>query len=226
MKYTKVALMFWNWTYFGNIPTRISFLKKYIANLQFLPQINSTLELEELICKELEEIQLREKLHWSEKAKIQFLIEGDANTHFFHNHIHNIFDESNNWITYPNLISVAFAQLYTNLFSREEHSFPIDLQDPITNSIERDANDKLIVVPDPTEIYLAINSMQGFKVPDQTKWPQSSIETFWSTIGKDVMTTTQSFFQKEIISRAVNYNFFWLWYPRDKQPTKWINSGQ
>lgn len=82
-KHTKIALKSWNKLYFGRIQYKISDLKKLIETLQQLPQSSLIIDQENIAMRELNEILLRERILWKEKAKLKWLEEGDANTYFF-----------------------------------------------------------------------------------------------------------------------------------------------
>lgn len=107
------CLKSWNKLYFGRVQSKISELKKLIETLQYLPQSSTIIEQEKIATSELNEIILRERILWKEKAKIKWLEEGDANTHFFHvstithwryNHIPFIFEDSDDRILDIDLI--------------------------------------------------------------------------------------------------------------------------
>lgn len=174
IKVTKLALKSWNQTHFGNIHTRIKNLKTYITHLQSLPQTTLVIQMEQMAQKDLDELLLRETILWKEKAKSQWLVEGDANTHFFHlstilhrrhNHISFIFDAHNSCIIDPMLIGEAFINFFTHLFASEQPSFPPDLQDLIAPSITIAMNTTLIEVPSNQEIHSLLSSMANNKIP-------------------------------------------------------------
>lgn len=135
IKATKVALKTWNRHHFGHVQSRIADLKGFIETLQSLSQTDHILEQERLAHAELNEIWIRERLLWKAKARVKWLKEGDANTHFFHtstithcryNHIHSILDDTNTRFHEPDMIGEVFVKYYTNLFSSVAHSFPFD----------------------------------------------------------------------------------------------------
>lgn len=81
---TKLVLKQWNTIHFGRAQSRIATLKQLIETLQALPPSPYSLEEEELACKELDELLIREQLLRKLKAKVNWLEKGDANTCFFH----------------------------------------------------------------------------------------------------------------------------------------------
>lgn len=73
---------------------------------------------------------------WRNKAKEQWLIERDANTHFFHvttinnrrrNHIHPLYTSGGRNIFHQNKIGEAFMDFFIYQFQTEYHDYPQDL---------------------------------------------------------------------------------------------------
>lgn len=220
LKNNKVALKTWNRHHFGNVQSRIADLKKLIELLQSLPQTYHVMEQERLAHAELDEIWLREKLLWKAKARVKWLMEGDANTHFFHtttithrryNHIHSIFNiDTHTRIYEPDMIGDIFVKYYTNLFSSAAYSFPFDFQHLIEPSIDATQNLDLLRPPSPDEVHHAVGSMNSHKSPGPDEMSPLFYKKFWGTIGEDVISAVQSFFQGGGLSRAVNHTFLTL----------------
>lgn len=98
IKVTKMALKWWNHAHFGNVHTNIQNLKTHIDHLQAQPQTSLVIQMERNAQEELDEILLRERILWKEKAKTKWLEEGDANTRFFH--LSTIIHRRKNYIPY------------------------------------------------------------------------------------------------------------------------------
>lgn len=71
IKYTKVAMKSWNKTHFDHVQSKITSLKTYIESLQSQHPSNYTLEQEEIVFKELDELLLRERLLWVANVKMK-----------------------------------------------------------------------------------------------------------------------------------------------------------
>lgn len=161
IKNTNLALKEWNRTHFGNLQTSIKNLISTIDSLQSNTQTPTTIKMEQSAQRDLDELLLRERTLWQEKAKTKWLEEGDANTTFFHltiilhrrnNHIHYIVDNEHNCITNDILIGDAFVNFFSSLFSSVSPVFPLDLQDLIRPSVSATVNSNLVAIPNSTEI--------------------------------------------------------------------------
>lgn len=219
LKQTKIALKSWNLHHFGHIQSRIQELKTFLHSLPSLPQNDHVLEQERLALAELNEIWIRERLLWKAKARVNWLTEGDANTHFFHtstithhmyNHIHSILDDHEVRVFDPDLIGDVFVKFYTNLFSSAAYSFPLDFQGLIRPSITPARNAELIAPPSPDEVVRAVRSMNGFKSPGPDGMSPLFYKKNWGIIGVDVIHAVQDFFQGGTLTRAVNHTFLTL----------------
>lgn len=219
IKTTKLALKCWNRAHFGNVHTKIQTLQNYIDQLQSQSQTRLVIKMEQIAQQELDELLLRESIHWKEKAKTKWLEEGDTNTRFFHlsivlhrrnNHIHYILNEHNARISDPLLIGDAFTNFYTNIFASCRPLFPLDLLDLITPIITPSINAALTAVSNDLEISQAISNMANNKSPGPDGMGHVFYKTFWTIVGKDVIMATQDFFMHGKISKAANHTFIAL----------------
>lgn len=195
IKCTKLALKFWNRVHFGHIQSKILELKMYIESLQSLPQFEFVLNQEKMALKELDKIWLRERILWKAKAKDFWLMEGNANTHYFHkttivhwryNHIHIFLHNSNVRFSGTVIIDDLLVSYYSNLFTSGMHSFPIDLQQLITPTITHTINYALLICPSFEEIIQAVRSIhnsKGLGLDGMSLF----YKRFWNVVGQDVI---------------------------------------
>lgn len=177
------------------------------------------IEQERNASRELDEILMRERILWKEKAKAKWLEEGDANTHFFHvstishrryNHIPFLFDVNDARISDIDLIGQKFVAFYSNLFSTSRHCFPLNLQDLIVPTIAFEDNVRFTHTPDASEIRSVVSSMNGNTGPGPDGIIPTFYKQFWSIIGEDVISAVQKFFDLGIVSRTANHTFLAL----------------
>lgn len=175
LKTTKLALKQWNHIHFGHLQSNIQTLKRQIEHLQSQTPTPTTIQMEQSALKDLDELLVRERILWMEKAKSKWLEEGDVNTHFFHistiihsksNHIHSILDCNNVFTSDYDTIGSTFVTFFTNLFTSSLPSFPSDLQGLITPSISSQTNDSIVSTPTAEEIHRTLFSMANNKSPD------------------------------------------------------------
>lgn len=177
IKHTKLALKEWNWNFFGHLQTNIKNIQQYIETLQSHPSSSTSLQLEVGAQLELDELLLRERILWMEKANAKWLEEGNANNHFFHlstiihrkhNLIHSLMDSENNRLVEYDQIAQGFIAYYSLLFTSVSPCFPFDFQELISPSVSCAMNQSLLAVPTIAEVHKAIFSMETTRVRDLT----------------------------------------------------------
>lgn len=192
IKYTKVALKDWNRKYFGHVQSRIVELKNVIDSIQQMPTSERTLLHEDLAVHELDEMLRRERILWQDKAKTKWLLEGDANTRYFHlttlahqkhNRIYYIFDPQAGRISNPDKIGQLFVDFYRDLFQTGPHCFPLHMDHLFFSSIDDEANSTLLSIPERPEIQSILASMNEHKSPGSDGMSPSFYTHFWNITG-------------------------------------------
>ena len=88
LQYVKAKLKEWNKVSFGELNERKKSILNEIANFDAIEQVGgltSKLLVQRALRKgELEELILREKIHWRQKVRVKWVKEGDCNSKFFH----------------------------------------------------------------------------------------------------------------------------------------------
>ncbi|KAJ4828259.1 hypothetical protein Tsubulata_012067 [Turnera subulata] len=124
-------LQWWNKTVFGNIHrrkkrilARLAGIQKYLERMpsKFL----SNLELE--LRMELDSVLVQEELLWAQKARCQWIQEGDRNTAYFHattiirrkrNKVEALIDADGKWQQDNEMLKSVATNYFQNLFSDE-----------------------------------------------------------------------------------------------------------
>ena len=88
LQFVKAKLKYWNKVSFGELNERKKSILNEIANFDAIEQVGgltSELLVQRALRKgELEELILREKIHWRQKVRVKWVKEGDCNSKFFH----------------------------------------------------------------------------------------------------------------------------------------------
>ena len=76
-------LQSWGRTTFGAVRAELRRLRKQLEELRSLPNRMEPSREEEIVEARMVELCLREEIMWRQRARIQWLTEGDSNTNFF-----------------------------------------------------------------------------------------------------------------------------------------------
>ena len=88
LQFVKAKLKEWNKASFGELNERKKSILFDLANFDTMEQeggLSPELLVQRALRKgELEELILREEIHWTQKARVKWVKEGDCNSKFFH----------------------------------------------------------------------------------------------------------------------------------------------
>lgn len=197
LKTTKLALKDWNQRVFGKVQQNIKNLRDSIHDLQGQTQDPNTIQAEQSLQFELDELLKREESLWKAKAKTKWIDEGDRNTRFFHlttiihrryNSIHTILASNNTWLNCRQQIGSAFQDYFRTLFSSSNPQHPEDFQHLILPTITCADNLKLRAVPLEEEIQKAMFSMGNHKSPGPDSMTALFYKTYWGIVQAAVVS--------------------------------------
>jgi hypothetical protein len=144
---------------------------------------------------ELESLLDKEDVRWKQRAKANWLMQGDRNTKFYHacanqrrktNLISKIRDEDG--VTWESLedIQVAFVDYFSNLFKAGP---TIDIEtciQPITPKVTEEMNGALLEIFTKEEVGVALKQMGPLKTPGPDGLPAGFFQNHWVHLGDEV----------------------------------------
>ncbi|KAL7185375.1 hypothetical protein ACSBR2_027336 [Camellia fascicularis] len=134
----------WNKLSFGNIFHRKKHISSCILGVQKSLETHPSpflFNLEKSLVKDFNDILKLEEEFWAPKSRINFVLDGDKNTKFFHqstltccrrNKILAIRDSNNNWIFDEPSIKTSFISHYSSLFSTATTSTTLTFPPPFS----------------------------------------------------------------------------------------------
>nr|XP_016433782.1 PREDICTED: uncharacterized protein LOC107760269 [Nicotiana tabacum] len=136
----------WNKIVFGNIFYKKKHILARLGRIQKFRAYPFSSFLQKLEGDLLEEYSLilnSEDIFWRTKSRISWLMEGDANTKFFHtstlnrrrrNKINALQGDVGNWIENRQEIKDTIYQFYNNIYTTDHHSLPTPWQSSAYNT--------------------------------------------------------------------------------------------
>jgi mannosylglycoprotein endo-beta-mannosidase len=131
-----------------------------------------------------------EELKWYERAKVKTLLEGDANTRFFHvvangkhrkQQIYRLEDDNVVVVVSFDRLKSHITNYYKNLFGIPEQTEIALLQDQIHDipQVSDEENEVLIAEFTENEVREAIFQMEHNKAPGPDGFPAEFYQVFW-----------------------------------------------
>lgn len=177
------ALVEWNKHTFGHLRNKKRELVGRIRGIQRVNQqrFNKSLEALELkLQQELREILDREEILWFQKARTQWMQDGDRNTAYYHtktairrrkNRVSMLKSEDNNWVEGVAETGNMVNQFFQHLFTEECWDRPWINTSHCWNHLTGDEWGRLAALPSAEEIRSAIFNIGGLKAPGSDGFP-------------------------------------------------------
>ena len=168
--------------------------------------------------KELEELLLREEVHWRQKARVKWVREGDCNSKFFHKVVNGRQNrkfikilENDRGLVLDNIDSISeeilhfFEKLYS---SPPKESWRVKGLDWSPISAENDSRLDSLFTGE--EICKAIFQLDRDKAPEVDGFTISLFQDCWDVIKEDLVRVFTEFHRSGIINQSTNATFISL----------------
>ncbi|KAL5566496.1 hypothetical protein UlMin_029660 [Ulmus minor] len=223
---TQVALSRWNKNQFGNIQSNIKATREALAVTQLHLEDPGAHERDRNLRYHLNNLLKMEEIHWFQKSRLKWQLEGDRCTRFFFlttltrrkfNMIDCIKDDAGNWLSSQDQIGEAFMQRFLSVYDNPDLT-EICLDNLITASLSNEENNALIRIPDGEEIRTTIFRLGSFKATGPDGLPVLFFKSYWDSVGEDVIAAVRDFFVTGNLHPSINSTNIVL-VPKIKQPT-------
>lgn len=208
----------WNKNEFGNVfvkKKRIMARLNGIQKAMALRPSAQLVELEKVLQQELESILNQERDIWALKSRVNWLVEGERNTSFFHvttlvrrkrNRIDAIKNTVGEWVFEEEDIMNVVRKGFQDLFSSSKDSSLWQISPPSqwqARLSEADCTVLNQVVTD-EEIVMALRSMKPYKAPGPDGLHAGFFQQFWPTVGSLVKKEVRQIFATKKMPENLN----------------------
>lgn len=188
----------------------LSNLEEQIKQIQMKPWDDQDHNLEASLTARYEQTMTKLTDFYMQRAKKQWIKDGDRNTAFFHraiikrkrrNTIASVKDENDVLQCMPDKISNTFVNYFRSIFasSHANNGRPYICTQPLTNT-----NDFTYSIPDDKEILETLKEMKRNASPGPDGFNVEFYLATWDWIGQDVIQLVRSFFQTGIMPAHIN----------------------
>ncbi|XP_027109391.2 uncharacterized protein [Coffea arabica] len=223
----RLALLKWKNNFQGNARKRIDNLKKLLEELKVCDCDDKKARNRDL-RRQLKEAYDEEELFWSQKSRVQWLKEGDKNTHFFHsnvkgrrhrNKIQRLQREDTTWTTSKEEIGEEVVNQFKELFGSKGVTQTDMTLEGISQTISDHMNSELTQPVKDKEIKAALFSMNPTKTPGLDGMKPLFFQKFWHIVKNDIIKAIKSFFHSSHMLKAMNHTNISL-IPKVENPTE------
>jgi hypothetical protein len=170
-------------------------------------------EDEQILKNEIHKLLEKDELQWKQRAKMDWLREGDQNTKFFHacvrqrqcrNRIEKIEDESGHVCTSQADVDQAFVKYYDNLFSTTGAGNITECVRSIGCTVTSEMNAQLTATFTSDEVHQALCQMAPLKAPGPDGFSASFFQQNWATVGPEVCSAVLQFLNCSKMDASIN----------------------
>jgi len=168
----------------------------------------------------LDGLQRSEEIYWKQKAGLKWLLEGDANTHFFHQFANgrrrknmiSFLESDSGDIRGQKDITDHIVSFYKILFGPNDHCF-INMGEnfwPLERKLIGEESTALIKPFDLEEIKGAIMDMRVNSAPGPNGFSPVFFQKFWGTISGEIMGMFEDFWAGKLDIKRLNFGVITL----------------
>jgi hypothetical protein len=223
LKLLKEKLKLWNKDCFGNVHTAVNTADQNLQEIQHQIQLNGhsdeLLNAELVANNELEIALNKQECFWQEKAHLNWHLEGDRNTKFFHR-IAKIktttkaittLQDGELVLTDQNQIAEHVVSFYKNLFcSNIVLQEQLLADEVIPNLVTDELNSLLTLLPSHCEIKAAVFALNKDSAPGPDGFGAYFFQHYWDIVQFDVINAVLEFFTTSWILPGFNANIIAL----------------
>ncbi|KAH7848623.1 hypothetical protein Vadar_005240 [Vaccinium darrowii] len=154
--------------------------------------------------KELSTAWDQEEKYWRQKARVNWMVQGDRNTSFFHakvsqrrkrNAISGVQNSNGVWCDNPDDVANEFVKYFQGIFKSEGTEHMEEVTNTIHGRVSETMNSRLTRAFTRSEIKKALFDMDPTKAPGADGMTAGFFQQYWSIVGDDIIHAVQSFFQ-------------------------------
>lgn len=175
------------------------------------------------------DLQSQNASRWAQRSHLNWLLNGDQNTAFFHNmvrvrnhfnSINSVIDSNGSCCSDRNDIEDAFFQFYTNLWTETVDRNPFEIAIDLPYDLPQvTADDGILLTRDVSreEIYFALFNLPLGKSPGPDGFSVEFFRFFWDNIGDQVCSAIKFFFNNSVMPASWGKTFVVL-IPKNDNP--------
>ncbi|KAJ9562228.1 hypothetical protein OSB04_007388 [Centaurea solstitialis] len=208
---------------YGSVFKRVADLKSELDVIQSSVDLDpGNPELQEdlaHLCLAFQQAKLDEDAFLRQRAKVQWLKDGDMNTKYFHkcvqekrarSIIHSVFDQQGNYMTGDDIGPTFLAHFQHILGTRDPLVDPQVMAGMFQTTLSLQEALHIIRPISDEDIRQALFSIGNDKAPGSDGFTSKFFKCAWDVVGKDVVTAVHNFFYVGRILKEINHTLICL----------------
>jgi hypothetical protein len=185
---TKIAMLKWNSSHFGNIQRNIKATLLQLDYIQNSPPCLGAFCKENQLKLDLEKLLLHEETLWHSKSRKSWLTCKDLNTKYFHlstlirrrsNDVNFLKLDSGIWVSFRVDVGSNFSNHFTNLFSSSNPTIEVEMLDLFTQVITEEDNLAICTILFEMEVVQTLASLGFQKAPGPNNYTALLKKKYW-----------------------------------------------
>ena len=213
----------WNRRVFGKVEREIKDKQKILQNLQNSIQTLMDVRNEKLLREDIENLIDREEIKWAQKARSNWIIQGDRNTKYFQTIVNQ--RRARNRITLlkrkdgsntnniEEIEDLLVKHFKDKFYEPNSYSFESILENLSTLPIPKLSQQHVLQLDCPIsndEIEMVVFQLGAHKAPGPDGIPAFFFQEYWAVVKQDIFKASQAFFHLGSLLKALNKTFITL----------------
>ncbi|KAH6796646.1 hypothetical protein C2S52_021200 [Perilla frutescens var. hirtella] len=167
-------LQAWKSSHFGNVTKQLADCRKELEGLQSASNNIHTVDYQKIVEAKIQDLLCKEEVMWKQRSRINWLVEGDKNTSFFHrtangrqkmNRISKLCMDEGMVLSSNKDIEWGFRSYFQELFAPQEEVDMVEALNAVEPAVTPDMNTRLRKPFMGKEIATALSQMHSLKAP-------------------------------------------------------------
>ena len=218
----------WNKKVFGNVQRTLEKKRRELEQAEHVAAWGGGCGRLKELNAEIRRLTDMEDCMWNQRAKVDWLHDGDKNTKYFHcrsternkrNYISGLENELGFWVEEESQIGGMLVQYFSNLFTS---SNPINLDlvlEGVLPVVNDEMNEGLNRPFEPNEVQGTLKQMEVGTAPGSDGLPPLFYKQYWSKVEQEVTSVVLAILNSGIVPSQLNHTFLTL-IPKIHSPRK------
>ncbi|XP_057985408.1 uncharacterized protein LOC131170376 [Hevea brasiliensis] len=207
----KTVLLNWSKHHFGNSKKRIGDLSRQLDHLLSSPLSTANSEEISNLKNRIKSLWQMEELYWFQKSRVNWLLYGDKDTHFFHsstisrrqrNQICKIKTRQGEWIQNGDSIIQEAYSFFQSLYEANPISPSDDILQQIPKVVSAEMNLELCRPVSEEEVKSVVFSLEAYKAPGPDGFQGVFYQKYWEVIKEDAVNMVEVFLRDGVLPPA------------------------